>query len=109
MVVDNIDLNQNLTSCDYLVRACVDTTLSTTSQIITLNFNLGIQHLYIAEISFYSDMNRQCSPVGPLTISVTTTTTSVTTSGNFQWLCCIMYMWIFIFLSRLFRVCSYIT
>ena len=79
-LTDTISLNDNLTSCDYLVRVCVDATLSTTSHIITLNFNSVLQRLYIAEITFYSNMNRQCSPVGPITTSVITTTTS----GNFQ-------------------------
>ena len=90
----NIELNQNSTSCDYLVRVCADATLSTTSQIITLNFNNMYPRLYVAEISFYSNMNRQCSPVGPITTSVIATTTSVLTtatsvliSGNFQWFC----------------------
>ena len=90
-VIDTIPLNDFSTSCDYLVRVCVDTTLSTSSQIITLNFNSVLQRLYVAEISFYSNMNRQCSPVGPITTSVITTTTSVittTTSGNFNWFCC---------------------
>ena len=89
-LIDRILLNDNSTSCDYLVRACIDATLSTTSKIITLNFNSLLQRLYLAEISFYSNMNRQCSPVGPMTTSVITTTTSVTTtttSGNFNWFC----------------------
>ena len=81
--IDNIKLGQNSTSCDYLVRACSDATLSTTSQIITLNFEVVVQRLYVAEITFYSNMNRQCSPVGPITTSVITTTTS----GNHQWFC----------------------
>ena len=86
-LIDTIPLNNNSTSCDYLVRVCVDATLSTSSQIITLNFNSVLQRLYVAEISFYSNMKRQCSPVGPITTSVITTTTSVittTTSGNFH-------------------------
>ena len=90
-VIDTIPLNDNSTSCDYLVRVCVDATLSTTSQIITLNFVSVLQRLYVAEILFYSNMNRQCSPVGPITTSVITTTTSViptTQSGNFNWFCC---------------------
>ena len=82
-IIDNIELDQNSTSCDYLVRACIDTTLFTTSQIITLNFKVVVQRLYIAEISFYSNMNRQYSPVGPITTSVLETTTS----GKHQWLC----------------------
>ena len=86
-LTDTIPLNDNSTSCDYLVRVCVDTTLSTTSPIITLNFNSVFHRLYIAEITFYSNMNRQCSPVGPLT-------TSVITSGNFQWFCCMICIWI---------------
>ena len=84
-LIDTIPLNDNSTSCNFLVRVCVDATLSTTSQIITLIFNSVLQRLYVAEISFYS--NRQCSPVGPITTSVITTTTSVintTTSGNFH-------------------------
>ena len=86
-LTDTIPLNDNSTSCDYLVRVCVDATLSTTSQIITLNFNSVLQRLYVAEITFYSNINRQCSPVGPITTSVITTTTSViptTPSGNFN-------------------------
>ena len=82
-LIGNIKLGQNSTSCDYLVRACIDTTLSTTSQIITLNFKVVFQRLYVAEISFYSNMNRQCSLVGPITTSVLTTTTS----GKHQWFC----------------------
>ena len=83
-VIDNIELTDNATSCNYLVRVCVDTTLSTTFQVITLQFT-QLQHLNIAEISFYSRMDRHCSPVGPITTSVITTTTSVTASGNLQW------------------------
>ena len=83
-ITDTIQLQQNLTSCDYLVRVCVDATLSTTSQIITLNFSSPFQLLYVAEISFYSNVNRKCYPVGPITTSVITTTTS----GNSF---CIMY------------------
>ena len=86
-LIDTIPLNDNSTSCDYLVRVCVDTTLSTTSKIITLNFNNMYPRLYVAEVTFYSSMNRQCSPVGPITTSVITTTTSIittTTLGNLQ-------------------------
>ena len=83
--IKTIVLGQNLTSCDYLVRVCEDATLSTSSPNISLNFNNMYQRLYIAEITFYSNVNRQCSPVGPITTSVITTTTSVKTSGNFQW------------------------
>ena len=75
-VIDNIELDQSSTSCDYLVRVCVDATLSTTSHIIALNFNSAYQRLYIAEIFFSSNLNYQCSPVGPITTSVITTTTS---------------------------------
>ena len=87
-VIDEIELNQNLTSCNYLVRACVDQTLLTTSQHITLNFNSFFQRIYVADVTFYSNMNRQCSPVGPITTSVITTTTT----GNYQlfylyWVC----------------------
>ena len=91
-LIDTIPLNDISTSCDYLVRVCVDGTLATTSQIITLNFNNNMYpRLYVAEISFYSNVNRQCSPVGPITTSVITTTTSIittTTSGNLNWFCC---------------------
>ena len=83
--VDRIEMLQNSTSCEYLVRVCVYQALSTTSQIITLNFNNMYERLYVAEITFYS--NRPCSPVGPITTSVITTTTSVvpiTASGNFH-------------------------
>ena len=83
-LIDTIPLYDISTSCDYLVRVCADATLSTTSQIITLNFNNRYQRLYVAEISFYSNFNRQCSPVGPITTSLITTTTPVTTSGNNQ-------------------------
>ena len=76
-LTDTIPLNDNSISCDYLVRACVDATFATTSQIITLNFNSVLQRLYVAEISFYSSLNHQCSSVGPITTSVITTTTSV--------------------------------
>ena len=93
-VIDNIELDQSSTSCDYLVRVCVDTTLFTTSQIITLQFNQLLHQLYVAEITFYTNMNRQCSPVGPITTSVITTTTSDTTSGNFKWFCCMICIWI---------------
>ena len=80
-VIDIIELGQNFsTSCDYLVRACVDATLSTSSQHITLNFQNMFQRVYVAEVTFYASMNRQCSPVGPITTSVITTTTS----GNFH-------------------------
>ena len=79
-VIDNIILNQNSTSCNYLVRPCIDETFSTTSQIITLEFNSVLQRIYVAEITFYANMNRQCSPVGPIITSVITTTTS----GNFH-------------------------
>ena len=97
VIADGSDINtiffgQNSTSCDYLVRACMDQAVSTTSQIITLNFNSVFQRLYVAEISFYSSINRQCSPVGPITTSVITTTTS----GNFQWLCCMICICIYL-------------
>ena len=82
--VDRIELQQYSASCEYLVRVCVHQTLSTISQIITLNFNNMYQRLYVAEITFYSNLNRQCSPVVPITTSVITTTTPVTTSGNLQ-------------------------
>ena len=88
--VDRIELLPNSTSCEYLVRVCVYQGLSTTSQIIILNFNNMYQRLYVAEISFYSNKNRPCSPVGPINTSVITTTTSVitaTTSGNFKRFC----------------------
>ena len=93
-LTDTIPLNDISTSCDYLVRVCVDTTLSTTSQIITLQFNQLLQRLYVAEITFYPNRNRQCSPVGPINTSVIITTTSVTTSGNFKWFCCMICIWI---------------
>ena len=83
-VIGNIEFNQNSASCEYLIRAC-DATLSTTSPNIALDFNKVYQSVYVAEITFYSDMYRKCSPGGPITTSVITTTTSVTTSGNFQW------------------------
>ena len=85
--IGNILLNQNSTSCNYLVRVCIDKTLSTTSHIITLNFNSVYQRLYIAEIFFSSNPSYQCYTDGPITTSVITTTTSVittTTSGNFH-------------------------
>ena len=91
ILTDTISIS---TSCNYLVRACVDATLSTTSPIITLNFNNMYQRLYVAEITFYSSRTRQFSPVGPITTSIITTTTSVTTSGNFQWFCCMICIWI---------------
>ena len=77
-IIDNI--KQNSTSCNYLVRACIDKTLSTTSQIITLNFNSVFQRVYVAEITFYPNMNRQCSSIGPINTSVIT----ITSSGKFQ-------------------------
>ena len=84
-VVDTIEFRQTSTSCDYLVRACGDKTLSTTSQIISLYFSHVNfqQRLYVAEVTFYSNMNRQCSPDGPITTSIITTTTS----GNFHSFC----------------------
>ena len=93
-LVDTIQLNENSTSCDYLVRGCVYEMLSTTSPIITLNFfNSVFQRLYVAEISFYSSRTRQCSPDGPITTSVITTTIS----GNFQWFyLCNVYAAVFI-------------
>ena len=84
ILIDTISIS---TSCNYLVRECVDATLATTSQIITLQFSSTFQRLYVAEISFYANINRQCSPVGPIITSVITTTTSVIISGNFQWFC----------------------
>ena len=77
--IGNIQLNQNSTSCNYLVRACVEM-LYTTTQHITLTFISEFQRIYIAEVTFYANKNRQCSPVGPITTPVATTTTS----GNYQ-------------------------
>ena len=80
-VIANVELNQNSTSCDYLVRACADTIISTSSPNITVHFYNFFQRVYVAEISFYSNISHFCSPVGPITTSVITTTSS----GNFQW------------------------
>ena len=100
-LIDTILLNENSTSCDYLVRVCLDATLATTSPIITLNFNSLFQRLYVAEITFYSSMNRQCSPDGPITTSVITTTAS----GNFNCFFCIMYFGCLV-VSQQFSTCG---
>ena len=99
-LIDTIPLTDNSTSCDYLVRVCVDATLSTTSQIITLNFSSTFQRLYVAEVTFYSSRTRLCSPVGPITTSVITSTTS----GNFNWFFCIMYFGCLV-VSQQFSTC----
>ena len=69
-IIDNI--NNVSQSCQYLVRACT-TTISTTSQTLTLTFDAtNIDRLYLADIAFYSSPSRQCSPVGSITSSVIT-------------------------------------
>ena len=67
-IADNIVVS---VSCNYLVRGCsVVVSIPLSSQSITLSFNKIHQRLYIAEITFFSDFNRPCSPVGPLHTSV---------------------------------------
>ena len=79
-VADNIAVPE---SCDYLVRGC-STAASLYSQSITLSFSQIYPHLYIAEITFYSSITRQCSPVGPLNTSVESTLEQTSTSSSNQ-------------------------
>ena len=66
-------------SCDYLVRGCNTIFISSLLQLITLSFSKVHPRLYIAEITFYSNTMRQCSPVGPLTTSVISTSGQTST------------------------------
>ena len=76
---DNIALSSS--SCDYLVRGCSETFISSLSQPITLSFSRIYARLYIAEITFYSSITHRCSsPVG------TATTTGPGTSLTGEWL-----------------------
>ena len=81
-VADNIAVSE---SCDYLVRGCSTAiSLSLSTRAITLSFRKTYPRLYFAEITFYSSMTRQCSPVGPLNASVESTSeqTSTTSASN---------------------------
>ena len=73
-----------LESCD-LVRGCSTTvSLSLTSQLITLSFSKTYPRLYIAEITFYSSFDRQCSPVGPLNTSIESISKQTSTFSSNQ-------------------------
>ena len=81
-VVDYIAVSE---SCDYLVRGCsTAVSLSVSSQLITLTFSKTYPHLYIAEITFYSNYLHRCSPVGPLNASVESTSEQTSTSSSSQ-------------------------
>ena len=51
-------------SCENLVSACI--TLSTTATKLILHFSISFERVYLAEIKFYSDEHRTCSPTGPI-------------------------------------------
>ena len=73
-----------LESCD-LVRVCsTAVSLSLSSQLVTLSFSKTYPRLYIAEITFYSNHMRQCSPVGPLNASVESILEQTSTSYSNQ-------------------------
>ena len=72
---DNIAVSE---SCEYLVRACSNE-VSTLARQVNLNFMNQLQHVYLAEVTFYST-SRQCSPIGAINTSVITTPT--TTPGK---------------------------
>ena len=73
--IDNIAVSQ---SCEYLVRACSND-VSTLARQVTLNFINQLQHVYLAEVTFYTT-SRPCSPIGPINTSVITT--PATTPGK---------------------------
>ena len=70
-------------SCDYLVRGC-NQYISTFSNQIILSFSKRYACVYIAEIAFYSSTTRPCSPVGPLSTSVESTSEQTSTSFSNQ-------------------------
>ena len=51
-------------SCNLLLRACSNT-ISASGNELTLIFNIPLQYVYLAEITFYSRSGRPCSP-GPI-------------------------------------------
>ena len=64
---DNIVVSE---SCQYLVRACSNE-VSTLTREVTLNFMNQLQHVYLADVTFYTT-SRPCSPIGPINTSVIT-------------------------------------
>ena len=82
LVKENIVVSK---SCDYLVIGCsTAVSLSPSTQPITLSFSKTYPRLYIAEITFYSSMTHQCSPVCPLNTSVESTSEQTSTSSSNQ-------------------------
>ena len=80
-IVDNIAVSE---SCEYLVRGCSESLLSQLLQPVTLSFNKVYSRLYVAEVTFRSSFAHQCSPVGPLTASVRSTTEQTSTIPSNQ-------------------------